>query len=236
MLISFLVCDGEPEYLAFNPPLKSVLLATILLNMTNTTVSPISTTYNIVIMGNYLYMPQDNSNHFKIYNTDTYIPLDDFIFPSFINSTYYRLDRTGIFCYLNPNKTAFTLYWSLTGEIQTINTNRNESRIYFSTSFVVTIDSSYNHVDVYLRAANNLSASFAYSILLTVNQISAPCVILNDQLLILISNSGGNGRIQSIILNRTTPVEFIHKPMVHMHWLYIRLMAKCLDDYQEKVG
>jgi hypothetical protein len=30
MLISFLVCDGEPEYLAFNPPLKSVLLATIL--------------------------------------------------------------------------------------------------------------------------------------------------------------------------------------------------------------
>jgi hypothetical protein len=71
MLISFLVCDGEPEYLAFNPPLKSVLLATILSNMTNTTVLPISTTYNIVMMGNYLYMPQDNSNHFKIYNTDT---------------------------------------------------------------------------------------------------------------------------------------------------------------------
>jgi hypothetical protein len=104
------------------------------------------------MMDNYLYMPQDNTNRFKIYDTNTYIPLNDFIFPSFINGTVYRLDRTGTFCYLNVNRSAFSLYSSLTGEIQTINTIRNEIRICFSTSFVVLISSSYNYVDVYLRA------------------------------------------------------------------------------------
>ena len=204
-LISFLVCDGEPQYLAFSPPLKPVLLATVLSNMTNITVIPSSTTYDIVMMGNYLYMPQDNTNRFKIYDRDTYTPLNDFIFPSFVNGTFYRLDRTGTFCYLNGNRSAFSLYSSLTGEIQTTNTIRNASRICFSTSFVVVINSNFYYVDVYLRATNNLSAMFAYSILLMPSQTSAPCVILNDQLLILISNVGGSGRIQSIILNLTTP-------------------------------
>ncbi len=48
------------------------------------------------MMGNYLYMPRDYSNYFKIYDTDTYIPLNDFVFPSSINGTDYRLDGIGI--------------------------------------------------------------------------------------------------------------------------------------------
>jgi hypothetical protein len=114
-LISFLVCDGEPEYLAFSPPVKPVLLDTVLSNMINTTVLPIHTTYDIVMMGNYLYMPRSYFNYFQIYDTDTYTALDDFVFPLSINGTYYRLDRTGTFCFLNSDSSTFTLYSSITG-------------------------------------------------------------------------------------------------------------------------
>ncbi len=79
MLISFLLCDREPKYLTFSPPLKTVLLATPLPNIT---VLSISTTYDIVMMGNYLYMSRDYSNYFKIYDTDTYIPLNNSHHPS----------------------------------------------------------------------------------------------------------------------------------------------------------
>jgi hypothetical protein len=138
-LVSFLVCDRELEYLVFSPSVKPVLLNTILSNMIDTTVLSISTTYDIVMMGNYLYLLQDYSNHVKIYDTDKYTALEDFIFPLSINGTDYRLDQIGTFCYLNPSGSAFTLYSSLTGVSKTMNTHQSAIHICFSTIFVVTV-------------------------------------------------------------------------------------------------
>jgi hypothetical protein len=211
-VLSFLVCDGEPDYLAFSPPIAPVLMQTVLSNMINTPVLPISSTYDIVTIGNHLYLPADNSNHVKMYDTDTYTALDDFIFPESINGTYYHLDRTGTFCYLNFNGSAFSLYSSITGISTSVNTYAKAIRICFSTSFVVTIRSNYFGVDVYLRTTNNFAAGYAYSIILTASV--APCVILNDQLLILISTFLGNGLIQTINLNLTghSPITTLPMP------------------------
>jgi hypothetical protein len=175
--------------------------------MINATVLPFSSTYEVVMMGNHLYLPRSYSSRVQIYDTDTYTLLDDFEFPLSTNGTYYRLDGTGTYCYLNPSGSNFTLYSSLTGLSRSVDTYSNALRICFSTSFVVTIRIGYLGVDVYLRTANNFSASYAYSIVLSASV--APCIILNDQVLILISTFLGNGKIQSTNLNRTG-----HTPMV----------------------
>jgi hypothetical protein len=65
-------------------------------------------------------------------------------------------------------------------------------------------------MDVYLRTPNNFSASYIYTI--TVTTGVASCVILNDQLLILISKFNGNGGIQSASLNRINYTSLVTLP------------------------
>lgn len=78
-------------------------------------------------------LPRDYPYYFKVFDADTYTTVNDFIFSSSTNRTHYRLDQTGIFHYLNPSGSPFTLYSSLTEVSETLNTPSPSSDSFIAT-------------------------------------------------------------------------------------------------------
>ncbi len=197
ILISFLVCAGEPINMAFVQPLMTpVSAATVMANLKWITNLPSSASWRPFFVNEHIYVPL--SRGINVYETDTYTRIRTIRLSAPAGINFVRADSQGTFIYYQKNDSNLYIYSLLTNITTPVGSSYVDAIFCYSASFIVVTAWPSNVADVYLRSTMTNSATFIYRIN-NGNQLSH-CVIINDQQLIGATISGG---MQTTILNKT---------------------------------
>ncbi|CAF0745211.1 unnamed protein product [Adineta ricciae] len=212
ILISFLLCNGEPDNVIFSSSsIQSIPMQTVMANLTLITHFPAaSNTWCPFFINNLIYVPLENV--VNVYETDTYTLVQTISIPVSSSLSYLRADSQGTLVYMQVNDSTIYIHSLNTNQINSINVSFTNTYLCYSNSFIVILSTWSSEADVYLRTFTNNSAVFLYRIS-GWGQIYH-CVINNDQeLIVTVSNVGFqmtmlsttnyNSTITTIALNTT---------------------------------
>ena len=196
-VISFLVCNGEPENMAFIQSLMTpISVDTVMSNLKWVKDLTLPQCYYSFFVNEYIYVPVNNV--INVYETDTYTLVRTINIPSTSGIFFIRGDSQGTFIYFQNGDSNLYIY-SLSTNIVTSTSSFWTNFVFcYSTSFIVVTAWPWNVADVYLRTSGNNSATYIYRID-NWNQL-IHCAIINDRQLIGATLSGG---LQTTILNKT---------------------------------
>jgi len=193
-LISFVLCNGEPDNMAFIHPLTTpVPLPTVMSNLQWIKDIAVASWYPFFVNDQF-YVPL--SNVINVYETDTYTLVQSVQIPVTSGIYFVRGDSQGTFIYSQNGDSNIYIYSLSLNIVTQVNSSRTNFKLCYSTSFIV-ITSVSSTVDVYLRSITNNSATFLYRI--GGWNSSDNCAIINDQQLIIALWGGG---LQTTILNK----------------------------------
>ena len=189
ILISILLCNGEPDNVIFSSSsIQSIPIQTVMANLTLITHFPAtSNTWWPFFLNNLIYVPLEKV--VNVYETDTYTLVQTISIPVSSSLHYLRADSQGTLVYMQVNDPTIYIYSLNTNQINSINVSFTNTYLCYSSSFIVILSTWSDEVDVYLRTVTNNSAVFLYRIS-GWSQIYH-CVIKNDQeLIVTVSNVG----------------------------------------------
>ena len=197
-VISFQLCENEPESVAFSPPLTaSISMSAMMSNLTWIESLPASASWHPFFVVDQLYVPLQTA--IDVYELEFYQRVQTIQIPLTTVLLFLRADSQGTFIYNQPWDPNIYIYSSRRNTLATITSALTNFFICYSTSFIVITSGPLGVADVYLRIPVNNSAAFLYRIS-GWNWITS-CVIIKDQQLI---GSLAPGGLQTTMLSKTT--------------------------------
>ena len=198
MVISFQLCDDEPESMAFSASqTASVPMFTVMSNLTWITNLAASASWYPFFVVDRIYVPVQRS--INVYETDSYQLIGTIPIPATSSFYFIRGDSQGTIVYNQPYDSNIYIYSTQSKSLTTVTSSLTNFNLCFSASFIIITSSPLSVADVYLRTPANNSATFIYRI----NGWSyiRHCVIQKDQKLVAGLEFGG---MQTTMLSKTT--------------------------------
>ena len=197
-VISFQLCENEPESVAFSPPLTaSISMSAMTSNLTLITILAASASWYPFFVVNEIYVPLQRS--INVYATDSYQLVRTIPIPGTSSLFFTRGDSQGTIIYNQPSDSNIYIYSLQTETLSTVNSSLTDFKLCYSASFIIITSPPLGVADVYLRSLANNSATFLYRIG-GWNYIRH-CAILKDETLVASLAFGG---LQTTILSKTT--------------------------------